>query len=79
MEYSSEYAHHREWYDTNPGGANTPLQISAYGQIASEIVDDLGDAPMYCAALVSNGTLLAGVQKGLYRFIKRGKRHVFRK
>lgn len=73
VEYSSEYAHHQEWYDANPGGANTPLQISAYGQIAFEIVDDLGDAPKYCAAPVSNGTLFAGIYRGFVNLHERGK------
>lgn len=71
--YSTEYAHHQEWYDANPGGANTPLQISAYGQIASEIVDELGDAPKYCAAPVSNGTLFAGIYRGFVNLHERGK------
>lgn len=71
--YSSEYAHHQEWYDANPGGANTPLQISAYGQIAVEIVDELGDAPKYCAAPVSNGTLFAGIYRGFVNLYERGK------
>lgn len=73
VEYSMEYAHHQEWYDANPGGANTPLQISAYGQIAFEIVDVLGDAPKYCAAPVSNGTLFAGIYRGFVNLHERGK------
>ena len=70
---SSDYAMEYDWYDANPGGANTPLQISAYSQIAFEIVGDLGDAPKYCAAPVSNGTLLAGIYRGFVTLHKRGK------
>jgi threonine synthase len=62
-----------EWYDANPGGCNTPIQITAYAQIAHEIVSDLGDAPKYCAAPVSNGTLFAGIYRGFVSLHKRGK------
>ena len=61
------------WYDANPGGVNTPLQISAYAQIAQEIFEDLGDAPKYCAVPVSNGTLFAGIYRGFVSLYKRGK------
>ncbi|MGB5982327.1 MAG: pyridoxal-phosphate dependent enzyme [Nonlabens sp.] len=62
-----------DWYDANPGGSNTPIQITAYSQIAHEIVSDLGDAPKYCAAPVSNGTLFAGIYRGFVSLHKRGK------
>lgn len=70
---SSELARKNGWYDANPGGANTPLQISAYAQIAHEIYEDLGDAPKYCAAPVSNGTLFAGIYRGFASLYKKGK------
>jgi threonine synthase len=70
---SSKMASENEWYDANPGGANTPLQISAYSQIAHEIYEQLGDAPKYCAVPVSNGTLLAGIYRGFVTLNKRGK------
>ncbi|MGJ8736071.1 pyridoxal-phosphate dependent enzyme [Zobellia laminariae] len=70
---SSELAKNNGWYDANPGGANTPLQISAYSQIATEIFEDLGDAPKYCAVPVSNGTLFAGIYRGFVSLYKRGK------
>ncbi len=70
---SSAEAAKQGWYDANPGGANTPLQISAYAQIAHEIYDTLGDAPKYCAVPVSNGTLLAGIYRGFVTLYKRGK------
>lgn len=70
---SSEIARDEQWYDANPGGVNTPLQITAYSQIAYEIVEDLGDAPRYCACPVSNGTLFAGIYRGFVTQFKRGK------
>ena len=70
---SSELAAQNEWYDANPGGANTPLQIAAYAQIAYEIYDVLRDAPKYCAVPVSNGTLLAGIHRGFVNLYKKGK------
>ncbi len=70
---SSALAKKHDWYDANPGGLNTPLQISAYSQIALEIYEDLGDAPKYCAVPVSNGTLFAGIYRGFVNLYKRGK------
>ncbi len=70
---SSKLAQQNEWYDANPGSDNTPLQISAYSQIAFEIVEDLRDAPRYCAVPVSNGTLFAGIFRGFVSLYKRGK------
>jgi threonine synthase len=70
---SSKLAAQNEWYDANPGGANTSLQISAYAEIANEIYDHLRDAPKYIAAPVSNGTLLAGIFRGFISLYKRGK------
>jgi len=70
---STAHAAQNDWYDANPGGANTPLQISAYSQIAQEIFEDLGDAPKYCAVPVSNGTLFAGIYRGFVSLYKRGK------
>lgn len=70
---SSEIAQQQQWYDANPGGVNTPLQITAYSQIAYEIVEELGDAPRFCACPVSNGTLFAGIYRGFVSQYKRGK------
>ena len=70
---SSQQANENDWYDANPGGANTPLQIKAYADIAIEIYDQLRDAPKYIAAPVSNGTLLAGIFRGFETLYKRGK------
>ncbi|MCB0640119.1 MAG: pyridoxal-phosphate dependent enzyme [Phaeodactylibacter sp.] len=70
---SSLEAEAKDWYDANPGGSHTPIQIAAYAQIAFEIYDQLRDAPKYVACPVSNGTLLAGVYRGFVSLYKRGK------
>jgi threonine synthase len=70
---SREYAVEREVYDANPGGANTSLQLQAYGEIAFELYDELRDAPAVVAVPVSNGTTLAGIYKGFVRLYRRGK------
>jgi threonine synthase len=62
-----------ELYDANPGGANTPIQMGAYGEIAYEIYDELRDAPAAVAVPVSNGTTLAGIAKGFQSLYRRGK------
>ena len=62
-----------EFYDANPGGTNTPLQLDAYAEIAREIFDELRDAPAVVAMPVSNGTTLAGVYKGFLSLYRRGK------
>ena len=62
-----------EFYDANPGGANTVLQLKAYGEIAYEIYDELRDAPAVVAVPVSNGTTLAGIYKGFQSLYRRGK------
>jgi threonine synthase len=62
-----------EIYDANPGGANTPLQLQAYGQIAYEIYDELRDAPAAVAVPVSNGTTFAGIYRGFVSLYRRGK------
>jgi threonine synthase len=70
---SSEQAKKEEWYDANPGGSNTSMQLRAYGGISYEIYDELGDAPAAVAAPVSNGTTFAGVFKGFASLYRRGK------
>jgi threonine synthase len=71
--FSSRRAAARDLYDANPGGANTTLQLKAYGQIADEIYDDLRDAPYAVAVPVSNGTALAGIYRGFLNLYRRGK------
>ncbi|HDS59974.1 MAG TPA: pyridoxal-phosphate dependent enzyme [Thermoplasmatales archaeon] len=66
---AEDYGH----YDANAGGANTALQLRAYGEIAYEIYDDLRDAPAVVALPVSNGTTLAGVYRGFVSLYRRGK------
>ena len=73
VDASREWATANEHYDANPGGANTALQLQAYGEIAFEIYDELRDAPAAVAVPVSNGTTLAGIHKGFVRLYRRGK------
>lgn len=70
---SREEAESRELYDANPGGANTTIQLRAYGEISYEIYDELRDAPAAVAVPVSNGTTLAGIHKGFQSLYRRGK------
>ena len=62
-----------EIYDANPGGANTSLQLMAYGQIATEIYDELRDAPAAVAVPVSNGRLWRGSIEAFSAFIDGGR------
>jgi threonine synthase len=73
VEASRERAGRDQIYDANPGGTNTVLQIRAYGAIATEIYDELRDAPAAVAIPVSNGTTLAGVYRGFVSLYRRGK------
>jgi threonine synthase len=70
---SKKKAERDELYDANPGGANTLLQLVAYGEIANEIYDELRDAPAVVAVPVSNGTTLAGIHRGFATLYRRGK------
>lgn len=70
---SQKEAKELDFYDANPGGANTVLQFKAYSQIAEEIFDELRDAPYAVAIPVSNGTTLAGVYRGFLNLYRRGK------
>jgi threonine synthase len=73
VEISSEAADKEEWYDANPGGNNTALQLKSYGEIANEIYDELRDAPYSLTCPVSNGTTLAGIYRGFMSLHRRGK------
>jgi threonine synthase len=70
---SAEAACKEGLYDANPGGANTPLQLAAYAEIAHEIYDELRDAPAAIAVPVSNGTTLVGIYRGFVSLHRRGK------
>lgn len=70
---SQQYAARTDWYDANPGGSNTPIQLKAYGEIALEIYDELRDAPRVVAVPVSNGTVLTGIYRGFLSLYNRGK------
>lgn len=73
VEYSRFLAGQNEYYDSNPGGVNASVQLHAYGEIAYEIYDELGDAPAAVAVPVSNGTTLAGIYRGFLSLYRRGK------
>ena len=73
VKHSIDEARQNEWYDANPGGANTTLQLMSYAEIADEIYDILRDAPRMVGVPVSNGTLLAGIYRGFVSLHKRGK------
>lgn len=73
VQASRERAERNEEYDANPGGANTAIQLKAYGEIAYEIYDELRDAPAVVAVPVSNGTTLAGIYRGFISLFRRGK------
>ena len=73
IQLSSQHALEKDFYDANPGGLNTSLQINAYGQIAYEIYDELRDAPAAVAVPVSNGTTITGLYRGFEQLYRRGK------
>lgn len=73
VEISRRRADENDIYDANPGGANTAMQLRAYGEIAYEIYDELRDAPAAVAVPVSNGTTLAGIHRGFVSLFRRGK------
>jgi len=73
VDASRARAEKEEFYDANPGGANTTLQLRGYGEIAYEIYDELRDAPAAIAVPVSNGTTLAGIYRGFLSLYRRGR------
>ena len=73
VQVSSEEALKHDFYDANPGGDNMLTQMRAYGRIATEIYDELRDAPFAVTAPVSNGTTLAGIYRGFLSLYRRGK------
>ncbi len=73
VERCREYATEKDIYDANPGDTNSVLQMEAYGQIAYELYDELRDAPAAVAIPVSNGSTLAGIQRGFISLYRRGK------
>jgi threonine synthase len=70
---SRQDAEKEGYYDANPGGANTNLQLKAYGEIAYEIYDELRDAPAAVAVPASNGSTLVGIYRGFVSLYNRGK------
>ena len=72
VSYSTQQALLHGWYDANPGYANSALQLSAYSDIADELVQQFGRVPATVAVPVSNGTLLAGIFQGFRRLQQAG-------
>ena len=73
VKVSRNEAEREGYYDANPGGSNTNLQLKAYGEIAYEIYDELRDAPAAVAVPASNGSTLAGIYRGFVSLYNRGK------
>ena len=73
VQASCARAENEAWYDANPGGDNTMLQLQAYGAISYEIYDEMRDAPLVVACPVSNGTTFAGIYRGFLSLYRRGK------
>jgi len=73
VKISRNEAEKEGYYDANPGGPNTNLQLKTYGEIAYEIYDELRDAPAAVAVPVSNGSTLVGIYKGFVSLYNRGK------
>lgn len=67
VEYMSDLATLRGWYDSNPGSSNSEMDIKGYEGIAYEIVDQLGHSPEFLAVPVGNGTTLSGIYSGFRR------------
>jgi threonine synthase len=70
---SRQEAEKKGYYDANPGGSNTNIQLKAYGEIAYEIYDELRDAPAAVAVPASNGSTIAGIYRGFLSLYNRGK------
>jgi threonine synthase len=70
---SRQEAEKNGYYDANPGGRNTNIQLKAYGEIAYEIYDELRDAPAAVAVPASNGSTIAGIYRGFLSLYNRGK------
>lgn len=73
VEVSRGWALVQGWYDANPGGPNVPVQLEAYAWIATEIVQQMGDAPQTVATPMSNGTTLAGIHQGFEAAVREGR------
>lgn len=60
------------WYDASPGTENTSMEFSGYGEIAGEIVSQLGHSPEFLAVPVGNGTTLSGMYEGFRELYSSG-------
>ncbi len=72
VETLSGMAEQEGWYDSNPGSANSLIDVEGYGTIAYEIAAQLGHAPEYLAVPLGNGTTLAGIYEGFRNLKQRG-------
>lgn len=73
VEASVRAARVNGWYDANPGSVNDGVALDGYGEIAFEIVEQLGQAPDVVAVPVGNGTTLAGIYHGFMRMFRMGE------
>lgn len=74
VEYSSEEAKKREWFDANPGTDGVKqISLDAYGEIAHEIYRDIRRPPSFIFCPVGNGTTLAGIHLGFKSLLASGK------
>ncbi|MFT4628614.1 MAG: threonine synthase [Myxococcota bacterium] len=73
VDRSTQLAGEHGWYDANPGGDNELVQLKGYAEIATEVYDQLRDAPAVVACPMSNGTTLAGVHRGFASLLRRGR------
>src|SRR5690606_7042821 len=69
---SRERAARDDFYDANPGGKNTRMQLHAYAAFASEMYDAPRDGPVAGAVPGPNGTSLVGIFRGFARLVRRG-------
>jgi len=53
-----------KWYNANPGGTNSELDIFGYTYIAKEIAQGIGRQPDWVSVPVGNGSLIGGVWHG---------------
>ena len=74
VDISSLEAGKRGWYNANPGTPeNRAASIEAYATIAYEIVERMCNVPDVIAIPTSNGTTLAGINRGFQNLRKAGK------
>lgn len=60
------------WADANPGGTSTLRTLTGYANIAREILERMGEAPVVVGVPIGNGSTLAGVHLGFRTAWARG-------